>query len=165
MSTARPHLVRGNPSAGGGRARELLPRLEGALRDHEINYRLVMTTSLDHGVEEARAAAAGGEIPVVMSGDGLIGQIGGVLVGTGTPLGVIPGGRGNDLARVLGIPTDVDRAVAVLAEGTSRAIRSEEHTSELQSHSDLVCRLLLEKKKKNKLCIPSSKKKKKKTKK
>src|SRR5437588_9588084 len=27
--------------------------------------------------------------------------------------------------------------------------RSEEHTSELQSHSDLVCRLLLEKKKKN----------------
>src|SRR5438034_7137792 len=30
------------------------------------------------------------------------------------------------------------------------ALRSEEHTSELQSHSDLVCRLLLEKKKKNK---------------
>src|SRR5260221_10488265 len=31
------------------------------------------------------------------------------------------------------------------------AERSEEHTSELQSHSDLVCRLLLEKKKKNQL--------------
>src|SRR5260221_10802382 len=31
-----------------------------------------------------------------------------------------------------------------------RIIRSEEHTSELQSHSDLVCRLLLEKKKNNK---------------
>src|SRR5438034_8401868 len=31
-----------------------------------------------------------------------------------------------------------------------RAPRSEEHTSELQSHSDLVCRLLLEKKKKKK---------------
>src|SRR5438132_9548741 len=30
-----------------------------------------------------------------------------------------------------------------------RSCRSEEHTSELQSHSDLVCRLLLEKKKKN----------------
>src|SRR5438034_8609074 len=29
-------------------------------------------------------------------------------------------------------------------------LRSEEHTSELQSHSDLVCRLLLEKKKKKK---------------
>src|SRR5215468_11581956 len=32
----------------------------------------------------------------------------------------------------------------------SGPIRSEEHTSELQSHHDLVCRLLLEKKKKNK---------------
>src|SRR5438034_4517770 len=31
--------------------------------------------------------------------------------------------------------------------GLPRAARSEEHTSELQSHSDLVCRLLLEKKK------------------
>src|SRR2546430_5611293 len=32
--------------------------------------------------------------------------------------------------------------------GTSRKLRSEEHTSELQSQSNLVCRLLLEKKKK-----------------
>src|SRR5436190_7754653 len=31
------------------------------------------------------------------------------------------------------------------------ALRSEEHTSELQSHSDLVCRLLLEKKKKTRI--------------
>src|SRR5260221_7265650 len=35
----------------------------------------------------------------------------------------------------------------------ARQLRSEEHTSELQSHSDLVCRLLLEKKKKNKKYI------------
>src|SRR5437588_8021431 len=38
--------------------------------------------------------------------------------------------------------------------------RSEEHTSELQSHSDLVCRLLLEKKKKKKKKKKQSKKKK-----
>src|SRR5947207_10278263 len=37
-----------------------------------------------------------------------------------------------------------------LSTATGIQIRSEEHTSELQSHSDLVCRLLLEKKKKNK---------------
>src|SRR5947207_9802264 len=34
--------------------------------------------------------------------------------------------------------------------------RSEEHTSELQSHSDLVCRLLLEKKKKNDINVNMS---------
>src|SRR5436190_11694217 len=37
-----------------------------------------------------------------------------------------------------------------LGVGRGQASRSEEHTSELQSHSDLVCRLLLEKKKQKK---------------
>src|SRR5579875_1753224 len=41
-----------------------------------------------------------------------------------------------------------------------RRCRSEEHTSELQSHSDLVCRLLLEKKKKKTFYLRTSKKKK-----
>src|SRR5437773_4288627 len=36
--------------------------------------------------------------------------------------------------------------------GFTKSVRSEEHTSELQSHHDLVCRLLLEKKKKKKKC-------------
>src|SRR2546430_8631558 len=45
----------------------------------------------------------------------------------------------------------VDRAMDVGVRGGDRALRdrSEEHTSELQSQSNLVCRLLLEKKKKN----------------
>src|SRR6266540_6676376 len=42
-------------------------------------------------------------------------------------------------------------------------LRSEEHTSELQSHHDLVCRLLLEKKKKKKKTNNKKKKKKKNT--
>src|SRR5438132_9123825 len=41
-------------------------------------------------------------------------------------------------------------APAILAPGYAASKRSEEHTSELQSHSDLVCRLLLEKKKQKK---------------
>src|SRR5438034_3702514 len=40
------------------------------------------------------------------------------------------------------------RAATALGGHAPPAARSEEHTSELQSHSDLVCRLLLEKKKK-----------------
>src|SRR5688572_31596017 len=43
-----------------------------------------------------------------------------------------------------------DDEVAPIAVGVGFAFRSEEHTSELQSQSNLVCRLLLEKKKKNK---------------
>jgi YegS/Rv2252/BmrU family lipid kinase len=57
-----------------------------------------------------------------MSGDGLIGQVGGALAGSDIPLGMIPGGRGNDLARVLGIPKEPADSVAVLAEGNERRI-------------------------------------------
>jgi len=121
MAGAR-HLVLVNPSAGRGRAAKLLPEVEGALRARGLEYRLVLTTSLEHGCEEARQAAAAGEIPVVMSGDGLIGQVGGLLAGGEVPMGLIPGGRGNDLARVLGIPTEIERAVELLAGGSTRAI-------------------------------------------
>ena len=41
---------------------------------------------------------------MVISGDGLVGAVGGAMAGAETPLGIVPGGRGNDLARVLGIP-------------------------------------------------------------
>src|SRR5436190_4574828 len=44
--------------------------------------------------------------------------------------------------------TRVESTRTSTARGRRRCSRSEEHTSELQSHSDLVCRLLLEKKKK-----------------
>src|SRR5690554_7225434 len=44
----------------------------------------------------------------------------------------------------------VEDFVGLLLEDASPGVRSEEHTSELQSRPHLVCRLLLEKKKKNK---------------
>jgi YegS/Rv2252/BmrU family lipid kinase len=116
------HLLLVNPSAGGGRASDLLPRVETALTERGLEYRTVRTESLEHGCDAARAAAVEGEVVVVMSGDGLIGQVGGAIAGTDGILGIVPGGRGNDLARVLGIPTEVDRAIEVLATGEPRAI-------------------------------------------
>src|SRR5437773_9341222 len=52
------------------------------------------------------------------------------------------------LFRSIWVTTTV-RLVPTPSSATPPATRSEEHTSELQSHHDLVCRLLLEKKKKN----------------
>jgi YegS/Rv2252/BmrU family lipid kinase len=122
MTGAARFLIIVNPSAGGGRARKAMPELDAALRDQGLDYRILLTTSLDHGREEALGAVAGGEIPVVMSGDGLIGQIGGALAGRDATMGVIPGGRGNDLARVLRIPTEIRGAVGLLAAGATRTI-------------------------------------------
>ena len=82
----------------------------------------MQTESLEHGVDEAKRAASDGEIPVVMSGDGLVGQVGGALAESGTAMGILPGGRGNDLGRVLRIPSEPLGAVAVLADGGEREI-------------------------------------------
>ena len=122
MSSNTRHVLLVNPSAGGGRTRKLLPEVEGALAAHGLEHRVVLTRSLEHARQEALAATGSGETPVVMSGDGLIGQIGGALAGSDTVMGVIPGGRGNDLARVLGIPTEPEAAVKVLEAGETRVI-------------------------------------------
>src|SRR5438034_938043 len=54
-----------------------------------------------------------------------------------------------DLTEIPGIGEDLAEKIAeIVGTGALKLHRSEEHTSELQSHSDLVCRLLLEKKKK-----------------
>src|SRR5260370_38155403 len=50
-----------------------------------------------------------------------------------------------------GVPLPTARP-ALRGPRVGRAVRSEEHTSELQSHLNLVCRLLLEKKKKKNKC-------------
>jgi YegS/Rv2252/BmrU family lipid kinase len=111
-----------NPSSGGGRALDRLPEVERELDQRRIVFRVEQTRDLPHAIGEAMRAVEAGEVPVVMSGDGLVGVIGGELAGSETPLGIIPGGRGNDLARVLGIPTDIAGAVEILARGDTRQI-------------------------------------------
>lgn len=111
-----------NPSSAGGRALKLLPRVEAALDASRVVFRVQRTKTLEHGVEQALRAVEAGEVPVVMSGDGLLGAVGGAMAGSDTPLGIVPGGRGNDLARVLGIPDEPERAVEVLLGGHSRRI-------------------------------------------
>src|SRR3954447_12139790 len=112
-----------NPHAAGGRALRLLPRVEARLRALDVRFRTQRTDSLLHGCELAREAAARGEVPVTLSGDGLAGAVAGALRDVpGAVLGVLPGGRGNDFARMTGIPLDAVAACDVLADGRPTAI-------------------------------------------
>ncbi len=112
-----------NPAAGGGRAARVAPAAERALRAHGLTVRRVDTRDLAHARELAAEAAKAGETLVGLSGDGLLG----ILADTirelpGAVLGVIPGGRGNDLARVLGNPDDPAGAAAIIAAGHTRPV-------------------------------------------
>jgi YegS/Rv2252/BmrU family lipid kinase len=121
VSARRVRLIV-NPAAGGGRAARVLPAIEGTLRGRGVPVAVARTTDLEHARALAREAAAGGEVAAACGGDGLVGAVAGALVDTAGVLGVLPGGRGNDLARVLGIPREPEAAATVLADGRERPL-------------------------------------------
>jgi diacylglycerol kinase family enzyme len=66
------------------------------------------TEARDHATELTREAARSGyDVVVAFGGDGTVNEAANGLVGTGTPLSCLPGGRTNVYCRMLGIPIDV----------------------------------------------------------
>ena len=120
--TPGPYALIVNPTAGGGRSADMLADVERQFDARRAVFRVEKTRSVDHGIDLAFEAIDANETPVVMSGDGLIGAVGGAMAGVDAPLGMIPAGRGNDLARSLGIPTDAAGAVECVTRGNVRVI-------------------------------------------
>jgi YegS/Rv2252/BmrU family lipid kinase len=112
-----------NPSAGGGRAARALPAVEARLRALGVGYEVDATRDLAHAQDLAVAAAQRGRVVVTLSGDGMLGAVAGVLRDVpGAVVGVLPGGRGNDFARVVGIPLDAEAACDIIAGGVARPV-------------------------------------------
>lgn len=85
---------------------------------------LWLETSLDDpGEGLARSAVESGvDLVIVSGGDGTVTACVAGLAGTGIPLGVLPRGTGNLLARNLGLPLDLDEALVVALTGTDRRL-------------------------------------------
>jgi diacylglycerol kinase family enzyme len=80
------------------------------------------TSSLGHAARLALDAAGRGEKVVAVGGDGLVGAVAAGLADVGGVFGIIPAGRGNDFARMLGIPFRTADAARVLRTGQPRKI-------------------------------------------
>lgn len=111
-----------NPRAGGGRTAKALPAVEAELSRLQVEHRVERTLSIDHAVELATAAAGAGEVAASFGGDGLAGAVAHGLRDTEGVFAVLPGGRGNDFARKLGIPRDAVEACRVIAGGHERTV-------------------------------------------
>jgi YegS/Rv2252/BmrU family lipid kinase len=111
-----------NPASAGGRALTALPRVHQVLDELGAVHRTVTTRSIDHAYSEAMAAAEAGETILALGGDGLLRPVAGALKHTGSALGIVPCGRGNDLARMLGVPTDPADAARLAVQGDERLL-------------------------------------------
>lgn len=118
MPDAAPATVILNAGAGQGTAPEQARRLEAQFAASGVPARAVL---VDDGAQITQAAAkavqAGAPLVVAGGGDGTVSAVASRLAGTGIPLGVLPMGTLNHFAKDLGIPLQLDDAVATIARG------------------------------------------------
>jgi len=115
-----------NPSASFGASRDVGPAVVQTLRatGHEVTS--LIEPDFESLLASARAAVrTKPDALVVVGGDGMVNLGVGLLTGTRVPLGIVPSGTGNDMARGLGIPLgDTEAAIRLLGEALGREPRT-----------------------------------------
>lgn len=116
--------VLANPHARHGAGKMIADEAVAALRSRGVDTELIVGRDAAEATERAGKAARGDtDALAVVGGDGSIRLALEAAFGTGTPIGVIPAGSGNDVARNLDIPIeDVDAAVELISRGHTRTI-------------------------------------------
>jgi diacylglycerol kinase family enzyme len=87
----------------------------------EVTLDIHLTTFAGHAGPLAREHAEGADLLVAVGGDGTVGEVAGVCHEMGIPLGIVPAGSTNIIARELRIPTNAQAAARLLF--TSATIR------------------------------------------
>lgn len=122
MGAARgPIILIHSPYAGHAATGEVV---EAALRRAGVNIGQTLAVSaLDEQPPQGAAwRAAGFAAAVAAGGDGTVGAVASHLAQSGLPLGILPLGTANDVARSLEIPVDLAAACEVVALGLPRAV-------------------------------------------
>ncbi|WMJ71912.1 diacylglycerol kinase family lipid kinase [Cytophagaceae bacterium ABcell3] len=112
-----------NPIAGGKKKQDIPSILKGFCADNGFLYDIFETTGKnDHQLIEDQLILFPYHGVVAIGGDGTVNLVGNVLVGKNIPLGILPMGSANGLAKDLDIPEEVDEALKIIAKFRPRFI-------------------------------------------
>lgn len=113
-----------NPLSGDERPNPMrLPDIVAAMEAADIRVELVFTKANESPALIAQQAVEEGyDMVVVAGGDGTVSEVAKGLVHAPIPLGILPIGTYNNIARSLNLPTDLTEACQVLANGRIRSI-------------------------------------------
>lgn len=104
-----------NPFSGIGRQKAIERKLRQHLNHDLFQYRVLYTERPQHATElSAKAIREEMDLIVAVGGDGTVNETARPMVGSKIPLGIIPSGSGNGLARHLKIPVETHKAIQVL---------------------------------------------------
>ena len=114
-----------NPTAGQRDLAAQMLALIQRMRAQGLELENAPTTAPGHATEIVRSLLPSGGLDVVAvcGGDGTISEVAGGLVGSDVPLGVLPGGTSNVLARELSIPLALESVARLLLDGEPRPVR------------------------------------------
>lgn len=118
-------ILIGNPASGRGAGAASLARAEALLRERGREVRVLRTDRPGHAVQlGCEAAREDPEVLLVSGGDGTVRDVaeGVSRAGSAVPLGILPGGTGNDLCRTLGVPLPLEAALEVALSGRARTL-------------------------------------------
>jgi YegS/Rv2252/BmrU family lipid kinase len=114
MAFQKIHVII-NPAAG--QNEPILNTLNEVFQKYEINWQVSITQGPGDAVRLAEEAAAGGDDLIAgYGGDGTLMEVANGLRGSGLPLGILPGGTGNSIAREMRIPFNLAEAAELLCQ-------------------------------------------------
>jgi diacylglycerol kinase (ATP) len=111
-----------NPKSGMSRTKDRAAQI-ASLMPEGLEYDLLILQNKEPQQDLFKRILSGAYNKVaVAGGDGTVNAAATALSGTGVPLAIIPFGSGNGLARHLGIPLDIRKALLLLSEGREKSI-------------------------------------------
>ncbi len=111
-----------NPTSGGGAAPGAVVPVARLLREAGARVDVTYSPGPHAMVGLVDEAVGRGDVVISVGGDGMLSSVAGLVSARGGTLGLLPAGRGNDFARMLGLPEDPAAQAHALLGGTERSV-------------------------------------------